>query len=64
MLSSWSFDPPVAIGLALFVALYARGVRRLSRRGGFARHFGGWRLTAMILAIATLVVALFSPIAV
>ena len=60
--TSWSFEPAVVVGLALAAWLYARGVRALWRRGGRGRVVAPWRAWCYAAGLATLAVALVSPL--
>jgi len=58
---SWSFAPVVLVSLAGYLGVYV--VRwRTSRREGGARAASGWRLAAWCGGVATLFVALVSPV--
>lgn len=61
-LLSWSFEPTVIVGLALAVGLYVRGWRRLRRRGRGGRILKPWRAWCYGAGLATVVLALLSPI--
>lgn len=61
-LLSWSFEPAVMIGLAVAAGLYARGWRRLRRRGRGGRILKTWRAWCYGAGLATVAVALLSPI--
>jgi len=60
--TTWTFAPTVIGGLALACALYARGVRALWRSAGVGRGVPAWRVACFAGGIATLAVALLSPI--
>lgn len=57
----WSVEPWVLASLALAVAGYLLGLRRLSRKAR-SRVFGALRCGAFAAGIATLVIALISPL--
>lgn len=61
-LVSWEWDPTVIIGVLLAAALYARGWRRLRRRGQGGRWLKPWRVWMYYLGLLALVLALLSPI--
>lgn len=61
-LLSWSFEPTVILGLALGVALYVRGWRRLRARGRGGRALKPWRAWCYGAGIALIAMALLSPI--
>ena len=62
LLTAWSWEPTVLLGLALGAWLYARGVRALWQQAGRGRGLSGWRVVAFVGGIVTLFVALVSPI--
>lgn len=62
IITSWSFDPLIMVGLGLYAVFYLRGMLRLRRYGGFARQIGSGRLTAAIAGWFVLVLALLSPV--
>jgi cytochrome c oxidase assembly factor CtaG len=59
--TAWTLAPAVIGGLALACWLYARGLRALHARAG-RRVVAPWRARAFAAGIATLVVALISPL--
>ncbi|MGE3805471.1 MAG: cytochrome c oxidase assembly protein [Gemmataceae bacterium] len=59
-LLSWSFDPWVVVPTLLGAACYGRGWLALRRRG--LRRFGALQLTCFLLGLASLFVALASPL--
>jgi cytochrome c oxidase assembly factor CtaG len=59
--ASWSFAPGVVIALALYVAIYVWRWRE-SRTPTEPHPPSGWRLAAFLAGIATLVIALCSPV--
>src|SRR5215207_6298948 len=58
---SWTFAPIVLLALAGYLGVYGARWRR-SRREGGARAASGWRLAAWCGGVATLFVALISPV--
>ncbi|HSH46585.1 MAG TPA: cytochrome c oxidase assembly protein [Longimicrobiales bacterium] len=62
-LLSWSFEPTVVVGLALGAWLYIRGWRTLRRRGRGGRSLRPWRAWCYAAGLATVAIALLSPIA-
>ena len=59
--TSWSFDPPVLIGVLVLVLLYAAGWRRAHRPG--ERHPPSrWRALLFAAGIVTILAALVSPL--
>lgn len=63
LLSTWSFEPPVLIGLAIAALLYWRGLRGLSL-GVVGRRpaMRPWQVLAFYAGLLTVVIALESPI--
>ena len=59
--AGWTFAPIVLVALAGYTWVYVARWRR-SRAEGGARAAGGWRLAAFAGGIATLFVALISPV--
>jgi putative membrane protein len=58
---SWSFDPPVLVGVLVLVLLYSAGWRRAHRRG--ERHPPSvWRALLYAAGIVTILIALVSPL--
>src|SRR5882724_6516373 len=60
ILSSWSFDPKIAFGLAVSVLLYTRGWLILHRN--LPGRFPVWRLIAFVGGLATAWLAIASPL--
>jgi cytochrome c oxidase assembly factor CtaG len=60
--TAWTFAPAAIVGLALASWLYARGVRALWRSAGAGRGIPPWRAACFAGGIATLGIALLSPI--
>jgi cytochrome c oxidase assembly factor CtaG len=63
-LQSWSWEPSVLVGLALAAGLYALGWRRLRRKCGRGAGPAPWRAWCYGGGLATIALALLSPIAV
>jgi putative membrane protein len=61
-LLSWQFETEVVIGLALAAGLYARGWRRLRRRGRGGRLLRPWRAWCFGGGLTAVGIALLSPI--
>jgi cytochrome c oxidase assembly factor CtaG len=59
--ASWTFAPVVLISLAGYLTVYVARWR-VSRREGGARVASGWRLASWCAGVATLFVALISPV--
>ncbi len=57
---SWRFEPFVLVGLALSAILYVRGWLRLQRTA--PHRFPAWRLQCFLAGLATLFLALASPL--
>lgn len=62
-LLSWSFEPTIIVGVVLAGWLYARGWRRLRQRGQGGNYLKPWRAWCYYGGLATVVIALMSPIA-
>lgn len=62
LLSMWSFNPSVWLGVGLAAWCYARGVRILSRRGRLWHALAPWHIGAFTLGLVAIVVALESPL--
>src|SRR5882672_9471804 len=60
ILSSWSFDPGIVLGLAVALVLYTRGWVILHRT--LPQRFPPWRLLAFTGGLATLWLAISSPL--
>jgi putative membrane protein len=60
--TTWTFAPLVIIGLVLTCWLYARGVRALWRAAGTGRGIATWRVACFAGGLATLALALLSPV--
>src|SRR4051794_2385331 len=60
ILSSWSFDPGIVLGLAIALVLYARGWVILHRT--LPQRFPPWRLLVFTAGLATLWLAIASPL--
>jgi putative membrane protein len=61
-LLSWQFETEVVIGLALAAFLYARGWRRLRRRGRGGRLLRTWRAWCFAGGLTAVGIALLSPV--
>ena len=59
-LESWSFEPRLALALALAALLYVRGWRRVRRQ--MPERFPAWRLIAFLSGLALLYAAVASPL--
>ena len=59
--AGWTFAPIVLLALAGYLGVYVARWRTARREGG-ARAAPGWRLAAWIAGVATLFVALISPV--
>ena len=59
--AGWTFAPIVLLALAGYLGVYVARWRTARREGG-ARAAGGWRLAAWCAGVATLFVALVSPV--
>ena len=62
LLSSWSWDPSVLLGLALAAWLYVRGLHQIWKRAGLGRGVRTWQAQAFAAGLAVLFVALLSPL--
>jgi len=60
ILSSWFFDPKIALGLAVALFLYFRGWLILHRT--LPERFPAWRLIAFVGGLATVWLAIASPL--
>src|SRR6185503_1560751 len=60
ILSSWSFDPKIAVGFAATLILYCRGYAILSRTS--SERFSRWRALAFTGGLTTLLLAVVSPL--
>ena len=61
-MSSWSWDPLVAVVMGLLLGLYLSGTLRLRSLGRFDRGLGWPRASAYFLAVFVVFIALSSPI--
>lgn len=61
LVTHWSVQPTVTLGLGLVCLLYWRGLR-YSRRRGIGRHYRAWQSAAFVGGVLTLFVALDSPV--
>ncbi len=60
--TTWTIAPAVIVGLTLTCWLYARGVRALWLSAGVGRGLATWRVACFAGGVATLALALLSPI--
>src|SRR5262249_58527456 len=60
VLASWAFDPWLVLGLLLVAMVYGRGWRVLRRQ--MPDRFPVWRLASFLGGLATLLVAVASPL--
>jgi cytochrome c oxidase assembly factor CtaG/polyferredoxin len=60
LLSSWSLEPALLLGLALTAGLYLRGFGQLRRQ--LPARFPAWRRSAFLFGLAALALALLSPL--
>ncbi len=61
VLSAWQFTPEITLGLLLFAALYANGMRRRARSRKHRRH-RGWRSLSFFAGLSSIYMALQSPL--
>jgi cytochrome c oxidase assembly factor CtaG len=61
-LADWSAPPGVVWPIVVAAVLYAAGARRLWQRAGTGRGLSRWRAAAFAAGLATLVLALMSPL--
>jgi putative membrane protein len=59
---AWNGEPSVLLGVALVAWTYGRGVRMLWRRAGRGRGLRTWQASAFAGGLATLLLALVSPL--
>ena len=64
VLGSWSWEPPVVLGMLAASALYALGWVRLSQRRRRPAHLAAWRAWCFAVGIGAIGLALLSPIGV
>ncbi len=60
VLASWAFDPWLVLGLLVLAVVYGRGWRVLRRQ--MPERFPVWRLASFLGGLATLLVAVASPL--
>ena len=60
ILSSWSFDPRITLGIIALIVLYLRGWRILHRTS--PARFPGWRALAFLAGLGTVWLAIASPL--
>jgi putative membrane protein len=59
---TWTFEPVTMTLLGASAAGYVLGVRAAARHGGAGASFPAWRVAAFMAGLATLAVALLSPL--
>jgi putative membrane protein len=62
LMTAWSFDPFVIVGLALSAYLYITGLRRLWARAGAGSGVRKWQAACFGVGLLALVFALISPL--
>jgi cytochrome c oxidase assembly factor CtaG len=62
-LHRWTWEPVTIVALIASAVLYTIGLRRLWRRAGTGRGIARWQAAAFAIALASLAVALLSPVA-
>lgn len=62
LLQFWTGDPTIVLPIVVLAVLYARGVARLWERAGTGHGVPRWRAAAFAVGMATLAVALISPV--
>ncbi|HWE62596.1 MAG TPA: cytochrome c oxidase assembly protein [Chloroflexota bacterium] len=62
VLTMWSFQPTVILGLALLAGIYIAGLRELQRRGRYGTLVRQQHVVYFALALCTIFLALESPI--
>ena len=60
VLSSWSLEPQIVLGLLLATGLYLRGFRALARQ--LPNRFPSWRRNCFLAGVVVLLLALVSPL--
>ena len=60
ILESWSFEPGVLLALSAIALIYLRGFRAVARQ--LPARFPAWRRAAFLGGVATIAIALVSPI--
>ncbi len=63
ILTSWSFEPQIVVGIVIAAVLYAVGWWKLRRRGRGRFRLHTWRAVCFGLGLATVAVALLSALA-
>jgi cytochrome c oxidase assembly factor CtaG len=61
LLTTWTVEPPIMLGIAVTALLYLRGVA-YSKKRGLAQHLRGWHIASFFAGLLVLVVALESGI--
>ena len=62
LLTPWSFEPGVVLGLGLASCIYGIGITRLYREAGRERVLNRWHLAAFVAGMLILFLALCSPL--
>lgn len=62
VLTAWTFEPQIVLGLVLLSAVYVAGLRDLARRGRLWHTVGRRHAAFFALGILTLALALLSPL--
>src|SRR5262249_10083433 len=62
VLSWWSFDPSIVLGVALAAILYGAGLREMARRGRLRRTVADRHIAYFGLGLLAILLALESPI--
>ncbi len=62
VLTSWTLEPQIVLGLALLVAIYVAGLRDLAARGRLWHTVKRYHVALFALGIVSLVLALLSPL--
>ncbi len=62
LLTAWSFEPWVMLGLGLASLIYAAGIVRLYREAGSGRVLDRWHIAAFAAGMVLLFIALCSPL--
>jgi len=62
LLTQWTWEPSVLIGLAILVALYFYAIGPLRRRRALGPPASPRQVTCFVLSMITLVIGLLSPI--
>jgi putative membrane protein len=62
VLTAWSFEPSVLLGVALAAWIYIEGLRELARRGRLARSVTPWHVAGFASGLLCILLGLISPI--